>query len=142
MTTITLPNNGTTITLNGNILRNLAEGDQTTVTYPNARTHRVNSATGVTIGERSDADVADITLIVQKYSEDDVLLSEFTQSEDPTVIEGSIKSVFFRDGEKFIETFTVEAASITDQPEAGVNSQDGTGTVTYTIQSRRTRRGL
>lgn len=142
MTTITLPNNGTTFTLNGEILRNLAEGDQVTLTFPNARTFRVNSATGVTIGERSDADVADITIIVQKFSDDDVLLSGFCQSDPLTVIEGSIKSMFYKDGNKMIETYTIEAGSITEQPEAGINSQDGTGTMSYTLQSRRTRRGL
>lgn len=114
MNVITLPNNGTTISLNGNRLRHLAEGDSVTVTYTNPRTGRVNSETGVTIHERSDAEVATIVVNVQKYSDDDITLSALAQSKPLTVVEGSIKSRFFVNGEERNETFTIEAGSITD----------------------------
>lgn len=142
MADILLPNDNTTITLNGVVLRNLAEGDQTTVTYPNARTGRVNSETGVTIHERSDAEVADILFRVQKLSDDDVQLSEWQQTKPLTVIDGSIKSIYYKDGEKFTQTYSIQSASITGQPVETVNSQDGEAVMEYTIQSRRTIRSL
>lgn len=142
MTTITLPNNGTTITLNGYRCRNLAEGDNLTITYPNARTGRVNSETGVSIHERSDADVADITISVQTYSDDDVQLNAFMNTDPLTVIEGSIKTRYTKNGETLNETFSISAASITDQPEKTVNTQDGSAVMVYTLQSRTTKRAI
>lgn len=142
MADILLPNDSTTITLNGTVLRNLAEGDQTVLTFPNARTGRVNSETGVTIHERSDADVCDIAVNVQALSDDDVLLSGFMQSKPLTVIEGSVKRVYHKNGEKMMQTYSIQAASITDQPAETVNSQDGSAVMSYTIQSRRTVRSM
>lgn len=142
MNVITLPNNGTTISLNGNRLRHLAEGDSVTVTYANPRTGRVNSETGVTIHERSDAEVATIVVNVQKYSDDDIMLSALAQSKPLTVVEGSIKSRFVVNGEERNETFTIEAGSITDQAVDTKNSQDGNAVKSYTIESRRTKRAI
>lgn len=142
MANILLPNDSTTITLNGQVLRNLAEGDQTTITFANPRTGRVNSETGVTVHERSDADVADIVVRVQKLSDDDVFLSQANQSKPLTIINGSIKSIYYKDGEKFVETYSIEFASITDQPEPVTNTQDGNALMEYTIQSRRTVRSM
>lgn len=142
MADILLPNDSTTITLNGVVLRNMAEGDQTTITFPNERTGRVNSETGVTIHERSDAEVADIVLRVQKLSDDDILLTGFLQTRPLTTINGSVKSVYYKDGTKFTQTYSIQAASVTAQPVETVNSQDGNAVMEYTIQSRRTVRSI
>lgn len=142
MAIIVIPNDGITATLNGTRLRDLAEGDTITITYPNPQTGRVNSETGVSIHERSDAFVADIVINVQMYSDTDVFLNQLMSTNPLTIVEGSIKARFMKDGEMLNETFTVQAASFTDKFEKTANRQDGSAVMTYTLQSRETKRVL
>lgn len=137
MTTITIPAESVTILLNGHAFTDTAEGDVITITQPNAVTSRTNSRTGVTIAKRSDAEVTDLVIRVQKYSADDALLNSWKHSVNPTVINGSVKESFSRSGDDFIENWSLEAGSITDQGDHNKNSQDVDGLIEYTMQFRK-----
>jgi len=142
MSTIALAADSTSVILNGAGLTQFAEGDFITLAPVNALTGHVNSATGVNINKRMDGNVYDLTLRVQKYGSDDVLLTGWVNSEAPVVINGSVKETFFRDGQEFTESWTLEAGSITTLPTDTKNNQDGNGLMEYVIRFRRGKRNI
>jgi hypothetical protein len=79
---------------------------------------------------------------VQKYGADDVLLTGWINSEEPVVINGSVKEIFFRDGQEFTESWTLEAGSVTTLPTDTKNNQDGNGQMEYVIRFRRGKRNI
>lgn len=134
---ILLQAESTTVILNGVVFNNLAEADAVTLQQPNQRTSRTNSERGVTIGARNDAQVTNLTLKVERYSPDDVTLSNWQNGNKITVINGSVKEAFNRDDSDFLENWTLEAGSITTQPEHVKNNQEPVAVVSYTIQFRK-----
>lgn len=134
---IVLQAESTTVILNGHVFNNLAEQDAVILAQPNPRTSRVNSERGVTIAARNDSAVTDMTLKVERFSEDDVLLSSWKESNSIVVVEGSVKEAFNRDGSDMLENWALEAGSFTDQGEQTKNNQEVEATVEYTIQFRR-----
>ena len=134
---IILQAESTTVILNGHAFNNLAEADAVMLQQPNERTSRTNSETGVTIAARNDAQVTDLTLKVERFSEDDALLSSWQNANSITVVNGSVKESFNRDGDDFIENWSLEAGSFTSQPEHTKNNQEPEAIVEYVIQFRR-----
>lgn len=142
MSVIALAADSTTLILNGAGITQFGEGDFIVLTPVNPKTGRVNSATGVNINNRMDADVFDMVVRVQKYGSDDVLLQSWVNSSAPVVINGSVKESYNRDGRDFMESYTLEAGSFTAQPTDTKNNQDGNMMMEYTIQFRRAKRNL
>lgn len=142
MSTVTLAADSTTLLLNGAAITNFLEGDFLTITPVNPLTSHVNSATGVSISKRMDGDVHDLVFRVLKYSDDDVLLNTWVNSQRPVVINGSCKEAFNRDGSDFVESWSFEAGSLTTRPTQTKNNQDGNGQVEYTIRFRRAKRSM
>ena len=67
MALITVDATSSTLTLNGYAFSSFAEGDFITLAFPNPHTSRTNSAAGgVSIQERIDGGVCDMTIRVQK----------------------------------------------------------------------------
>lgn len=143
MATITIPSEETTLVLNGTRVADFAAGDAIAITFPNEATnHTVGATGGVSIKNRIDADVADIVIRVLKYSDSDVFLSGVINPNTPTVLNGSIKRNFIRDGVNGVETYTVASGSITAQPAPMINNQDGEEVMAYTIRCRSAKRSL
>ena len=133
---ILLQAESTTVILNGHAFNNLAEADAVMIQQPNARTSRTNSERGVTIAARNDSGVTDLTLKVERFSEDDVVLSGWQNGNSITVINGSVKESFNRDDSDFTENWKLEAGSITSQPEHTKNNQEPVSVIEYVIQFR------
>lgn len=142
MATITFQTDSTTLTLNGEVMRDLAEGDIISLTYPNAKTTRINaSAGGVTVGERSDSGVADLVVRVQRMGAADIALQSFSNG-GVVLINGSLKENFTKDGVDGVETYELQNGSITTRPVKTKNTTDGNALNEWTIQFRDAVRSL
>lgn len=143
MSVITLAADSTTLILNGTAITNFAEGDFITLAPVNPLTAHVNSAVGgVNITKRMDHGVRDLTFRIQKYSADDVFMTQQMNSESPVVFGGSVKEAFNRDGADFTESWGLQSGSITTQPTETKNNQDGNALVEYVIRFRESKRNL
>lgn len=143
MSVIVISADSATLILNDRAMTSLAEGDYLTLAPVNAATSHVNSSSGgVTISERMDKDVHDLTFRVQKYSADDIQLLGFLNSEGPTVVEGSLKESYTIDGSAGVESWTLESGSCTTQPTNTKNNQDGNAMMEYVLRFRTAKRSL
>ena len=77
-----------------------------------------------------------MVLRVQKYSNDDVWLSQKINADIPFVFDGSVKESFVRDGAALKETYDLQVGSITTQPTQTKNNQDVNALMEYTIEFR------
>lgn len=136
MSNVSLAANNTTLTLNGYVFDDLIEGDQLELAPVNAKTFRVNSEKGVTVGKRSDGDVHDLTIRVMKYGQDDLFLNSAMNQAEPVIFNGSMKENFVRDSVDGVATWTLENGSLTDRPTETRNTQDGNAVMEYRIQFR------
>lgn len=133
----------TTLVLNGSVFTTFAEGDYITLAPVNPLTSRTNSANGgININTRVDGSVHDLTLRVQKGGADDILLNSWRNTAAPTVINGSMKENFIRDGVEAVDTYTLEGGSITTLPTDTKNNQDDNSMMEYVIQFRSAVRAL
>lgn len=143
MSVITISMDSGTLILNDYTFKSFAEGDYLTLTPVNAHTSRVNSAVGgVTIGERMDKDVYDLTFSIQKYSDDDVFMLSQINTPGATLFEGSAKESYAKDGQAGVESWNLDGGSITTLPTQTRNNQDGNAMMEYTIQFRTAKRSL
>ena len=143
MSIITISADSATLILNDYTFKSFAEGDYLTLTPVNAHTSRVNSAVGgVTISERMDKDVYDLTFSIQKYSDDDVFMLSQINTPGATLFEGSAKESYAKDGQAGVESWNLDGGSITTLPTQTRNNQDGNAMMEYTIQFRTAKRSL
>lgn len=143
MAVVQLQNEISTLVLNGRALVNLIEGDYIELAPVNDLTSQVNSSSGgVNINKRVDGNVYDLTVRVQRYSEDDVFLNSASNQELPVVFNGSVKEDFTRDNIAGAESYILENGSITTRPTNTKNNQDGNGTMEYKIRFRNVTRNI
>jgi hypothetical protein len=142
MSNVILQGNSTTLTLNGYVFTDLIEGDAIELAPVNPKTFRINSAQGVTVGNRSDGDVHDLKIRVQKYGQDDVFLNSAMNQVDPVIFNGSMKENFIRDGADGVGSWILELGSLTDRPTDLKNTQDGNAVIEYTVQVRAATRNI
>jgi len=143
MSVITIQADSATLILNDRSMTAFAEGDFLTLTPANAASAHVNSASGgVSISERFDKDVYDLMFRVQKFSTDDVFMLSALNSENLIVFAGSLKESYSIDGNAGVESFTLEAGSITTQPTQTKNNQDGNALMEYMLRFRTAKRSL
>lgn len=132
-----------TLVLNGRAIVSTGVGDNIILTPVNAHTSQINSNDGgVTINKRTDGDVYDLQLTIQKYSDDDVFLNSIVNAESIEVLEGSLKEDFQRDGTDGQESWSLENGSITTKPTNTKNDTDGNAVLEYTIRFRNAQRSL
>ena len=128
--------NSTTLVLNGEFIKDFINGDVIELAFVNPLTSRVYGANrAVNITQRSDSDVATLTVRVQRYSDNDVFFSEVINSENIVVLEGSLKEVYIKDGSESVESYEILSGSITTQPSYTKNNQEATATVEYVIEA-------
>lgn len=144
MSVITLATENTTLVLNGYVFQHLTAGEYVSIEPPNESTWRANSARGgVTVGKRADGSVRDVTIRVQKYSPDDAQMNAWLNSDQVVLLDGSATQSYYRDGEFFSESYTLEGGSITGQPtDARSNTDAGEQMMEYTVQFRTAKRSL
>lgn len=142
MAEINLPADSTTIVFNGVNFVDFPDGDTVTITFPNQNTSHTRSLRGVNIQQRSDRDVAEITLRVPKYSDEDETLTSWINSKPAVIIAGSIKENYTKDGEDRVATYRIEGASIQQQAVDTRNSTDGNNLMEYTIRANSCVRSL
>ena len=142
MSNVILQGNSTTLTLNGYVFTDLIEGDAIEIAPANPKTFRVNSQKGVTVGNRSDGDVHNLKVRVQKYSQDDVFLNSAMNQVSPVIFNGSMKENFVRDNADGVGSWILELGSLTDRPTDLRNTQDGNAAIEYTIQVRAATRNI
>lgn len=143
MSVITVSADSSTLILNDRPFTTFAEGDFLTLTPANAASSHVNSADGsVTIIERMDRHVYDLLMRVQKYGADDVYLNGILNGEGVTLMEGSLKESYTADGSPGVESWNLDAGSLTLQPTQTKNNQDGNALMEYTIRFRTAKRSL
>ena len=143
MSQITIDADSVTLVLNGHAFTAFGTGDIITLTPANPHTSQINSSDGgVTINKRADADVHDLKLTVQKFSDDDVFMNEVINASTPIILEGSLKEDFTRDGTDGQENWNLEGGSITTKPTNTKNDTDGNATMEYTVRFRKAKRAL
>ena len=144
MSAIRVSATGSTLTINGHIFQNLIEGDTIEVNPVNNKTSHVNGIRpgDVTISSRSDGNVHDVVVRVQRYSEDDVFLNSLMNSDFPELLEGSLKEQYVRGSQQSTETWLFENGSLTERPSRVKNTQDGNAVMQYTMRFRNAARSL
>jgi hypothetical protein len=137
MSAIILAANSTTLIINGTVISDLVEGDTVSLAPVNPATSHNNAiGGGVTINERTDKAVYDLTVNVHMLSASDAYLTGIINQAAPVVLNGSAKQSYTRDGEQFEESYSLESGSITTQPTKTTNSTDGNNTMTYVMRFR------
>lgn len=142
MSTIVYAVESTTLTLNGYVFNNLIAGDTLEIAPVNPASARVNSANGVSISGRADASVHTLTVRVQKNSQDDIFLNSARNGDVPTLLEGSLKENFRRDGTDGVDSWSLTAGSVTTQPTSVRNNTDGNADHEYVVEFRFAQRGI
>ena len=132
-----------TLVLNDHAFTSFGVGDNIVITPLNSQTSHTNSSDGgVSINTRSDANVHELKIMIQKYSGDDVFLNEAINSVGTTVFAGSLVEDFTRDGVDGQERWTLEGGSIMAKPSNTKNDQDGNATQEYMITFRNAVRSI
>jgi hypothetical protein len=124
----------TTVTLNGRVFVDLANGDAVKIAFPNevsSKTMGINKSS--VIKQRMDKDSADVTIRVLKASTDDVFLNNALNQPSPTIFGGSIKTNFSRDGVDGVDSYALENGTIMKRPEDTRNNVDGEEIMEYSI---------
>ena len=143
MTQISFGAESTTLTLNNTVLDDFEAGDYLILAFVNPLTSRsVGSKNNVNIKSRVDSGVATLTINVMALSDSDIFLNSASNSEKPTVFNGSIMESFTKDGADGVENFELSGGSFTVQPEHTKNNQDINTLRKYTIEFRNARRIL
>lgn len=142
MAIITVPADSSTLTLNGRVIQAYEAGDVYTLTPANPSTAHTNSSDGgVTIHERVDRGVHDLTVRVQKFSDDDIFLNGLRNA-PAEVIDGSLKEVFSKDGAEGVDTHELATGSVTTQPTPVKSDTDGNSLMEYVIRFRNVVRAI
>lgn len=137
MAQITYPNAQSTLTLNGYTFQHLMEGASLVLEPVNEKTSRNNSInSGVSVTNRVDGDVHNLTVMVQKHSPDDKTLNDWRNASSPTILDGSMKRSYTEGGTSKRATATLVAGSFTAQPTSTDNNQEADNSKTYVIQFR------
>lgn len=143
MAIISVSADSTTLVLNGTAISDLVTGDVITLVPVNPVTAHINSSNGgVNINERTDRGVYDLTIRVQRLSGSDVFLNNALRQSPPTILNGSLKENFNRDGTDGVETWLLESGSFTTQPTKTTNDEDGNALSEYVIRFRNANRNL
>lgn len=124
----------TTVTLNGKVFTDLAQGDAVKIEFPNdksSKTKGINKSS--VIKKRMDGDEAKVTIKVLKASSDDVFLNTMLNQDGLIIINGSIKTNFTRDNTSGIDSYALENGTIVGHPADTKNNVDGEEVMEYVI---------
>ena len=140
--TIALAADSTTVVLYGFLVDDLVDGDYVLMTPANPATAQTRGLNSVNVQRRSDGLVYDITIRVPKYSATDEQFNSWISTSIPTILNGSIKENYEKDGTARVCTYSIEGASFTTLPTDTRNNQDGNNMMEYIIRANTTVRSL
>lgn len=131
-TTMQLTFGGTNITVDDFIA-----GDVITITPVNPQTSRTYGARkSVNVQRRVDKDVRTITFRVTKFDTTDIAITAFNNAEVlSSFVEGSIKTIYYKDGSQRIENYKITGGSFLIDPTDTKNNQDGNSAMEYTLEA-------
>ena len=131
-TTMQLTFGGTNVTVDDFIA-----GDVITITPVNPQTSRTYGAkNSVNIQRRIDKDVKTVTFRVTKFGATDIAITAFNNAETLTsVVEGSIKTIYYKDGSQMIENYKITGGSFLIDPTDTKNNQDGNSAMGYSLEA-------
>jgi len=121
------------------VVTDFIAGDNIVIAPVNPQTSRTYSAGGVNIQGRVDKDARTITFTVEKFGDTDEFMNEAIYAGQVCVFEGSVKSLYTKDGEQRTETYSFKGGSITILPTDTKNNQDGNNEMQIVIEARVTR---
>jgi len=112
-------------------------GDVITITPTNPQTTRTYGAkNSVNVQRRVDKDVKTLVFRVQKFGKTDIAITEFNNAETLTsLVEGSIKTIYYKDGVQMIENYKITGGSFGIDPTDTKNNQDGNSAMEYTLEA-------
>lgn len=124
----------TTVTINGRVFTDLAQGDAVKIEFPNeksSKTKGINKSS--VIKKRMDGDEANVTIMVLKASTDDVYLNSILNQDDLVVLNGSVKTNFTRDGVDGVDSYSLQNGTVVSHPSDTKNNVDGDEIVEYIL---------
>lgn len=124
----------TTVTINGRVFTDLAQGDAVKIEFPNeksSKTKGINRSS--VIKKRMDGNEANVTVLVLKASADDVFLNNILNQSELIILDGSIKTNFTRDGVAGVDSYALENGTLVIHPEDTKNNVDGDEVMSYKI---------
>jgi len=143
MATISLSTDNTTLVLNGTVINDFVSGDILTLAPVNPASAHINSSNGgVSIFERIDKNVYDLTISLQHLSDSDAFMNNILNQSPSTILDGSLKENYTKNSDNAIETWLLESGSIITQPTITINSEDGNGIAEYVIRFRTAQRNI
>lgn len=143
MSVVTIANGSLSAVLNGTAITDLAVGDNLIIAAVNPATSHVNSSNGgVNINERSDRNVRDVTIRVQKFSDSDIFLNSIVRAQGIEVVSGTVKEAFEKDGVLGVESWILSGGSILTEPTKTNNDIDGNAIMEYIFRFRQGTRNL
>jgi len=133
---ITIPVEGTTLTLNGYAFNSFADGDTIALTFPNEKTgHTLGTNQTTVIKDKLNGDVGEMALNIIKYGNDDIFLNPYAENgASAGLLNGTLQRNFTRDGEDFVESYDLSGGTITTKPDNTINTQDGEEVLVYNIR--------
>lgn len=124
-----------TLTLNGRTIEDTPEGDVFTIAYQNdISTQTQGTNGGLVAKERTDKDMALVTIRLLRYSADDAFMTNQINQSAISVFNGSLKVNFVRDGVDGVETHTLSNGTLQSRGDNTVNNTDGEDIQEYVIQ--------
>ena len=131
-TTLQLEFGGRKITVDdfiaGSFLKITPVNPQTTRTY--------GAKNSVNVQRRVDKDVKTLTFTVEKLEKTDIAITEFNNAETLTsLVEGSIKTIYYKDGKQMIENYKITGGSFGIDPTDDKNNQESNNAMEYTIEA-------
>ena len=134
--TITIPTEGTTLTLNGYAFQDMADGDILALAFTNDKTsHTLGTNATATIKNRLSGDMAELTVNCMKYGNDDIFLNPFAENGvENGVMEGTLQRNYTKDGSDFVESYSLKAGAVMKKPDNTINTQDGEELLPYKIK--------
>lgn len=137
MSQISYPNAQSTLTLNGYTFQHLMEGEALNLAPVNEKTSRTNAMNGgVSVSNRIDGGVHELTIMVQKHSPDHKQLNDWMNEAAPVIMDGSMKRAYNEGGNSKKSTTSLDGGSFTTQPGNAENNQDADNSKTYVVQFR------
>jgi hypothetical protein len=137
MTAITYAANSVSFVNNGVALTDFLEGDFITIAPVNPITSHVNGSNGsVNINRHNGADVHDVTVRTPAHSDTDIFLNNAKRNPDITVLNGSLKENFKKDGVPGIEDWILKNGSVITGSTITKNNTDGNSVSEYVIRYR------
>ena len=131
-TTLQLEFGGRKITVDdfiaGSFLKITPVNPQTTRTY--------GAKNSVNVQRRVDKDVKTLTFTVEKLGKTDTAITEFNNAETLTsLVEGSIKTIYYKDGKQMIENYKITGGSFGIDPTDDKNNQESNNAMEYTLEA-------